>query len=501
MKINTILKGTLILTAAGVISRLLGFFYRIFLTGIIGAEGLGLYQMVSVCALVCMAISNSGISVAISRYSALFAGKNKHNRSRHTLVLGMAVSFFISVLCSLVLYFFSSLLAEYVLKDARCALPLKIMAFMIPLSVIHNCVCSYYIGIGNAVIPAISQLLEQITRIGCVYLVFAVRQSSGLPVTVATGILGLVLGEFFSCLFCITACNFKKKDIIIQNASSLIKDIIKMAVPFSANRIILSILHSLEAILIPAMLRQYGLSVSESISTYGILSGMAFPLIMLPSTLVNSFSQMLLPAVSKASSGSTDSVRRTVHTAFEYSMIIGIFCLGAFIIWGDEAGMLLFNEISVGKYVTALAWMCPFLYISTTLSSILNGMGQTKTTLFLDVTSHMLRILIIIILIPRTGIIGFLLAFLISEIYLAVFCIINTNKLCPVEFDCLRWIIEPCISLAVSIGVCIGLHSYINDTFRSLPAIITLIISGGIMLLTYYFFMFILFAKKGLSPK
>lgn len=494
MKNNTILKGTLILTSAGIISRLLGFYYRIFLTGIIGAEGLGLYQMVFPLVSVCMAVASSGISVAISRYTAAFLSQNNKTKAKNTLVIGMAISVVISLFCTILLYMASGFIAIHILKDVRCTLLIQIISLMLPLGVIHNSISSYYMGKSNALIPAVSQLIEQIIRIGSVILIFHIRESKGLPVTAATGMAGLLCGEIISCLFCLTVCSFHINDFKIKEPFRLAGDIVKMAVPVSANRIILSLFHSMEAILIPSMLRLNGLSTSESLSTYGILSGMAFPLIMLPSTLINSFSAMLLPAVSSATSArKTDSVTHTIQTAYECSMIIGIFCLGAFLIWGDEAGNLLFNEPQVGIYVTAFAWMCPFLYISTTLASILNGLGKTNTTLIIDVTSLLMRIGLIVMLIPQMGIIGFLIAFLISEIYLAIASAMAVHRIYPVTFNVFRWIIQPAISLLIASGAGLYAHHIAAGILPVLPPLILLLGSGAIMTIFYLFFMYIVF--------
>ncbi len=497
MKTNTILKGTLILTCAGIVTRLLGFYYRIFLTGAIGAEGLGLYQMVFPLSSICLAISCSGISIAISRYTAAFTASGNPKRARDSLIIGMILSFCLAALSALILYFASDFIADYIFEDTRSTVLIRILALSIPLAVIHSCIASYYMGKSNAFIPASAQLLEQLFRIGSVLLIFTIRESKGLPVSAATGMAGLLFGEAASCLFSLTVCSLSAKDFRIKKPMELTGKMLHMAVPLSLNRIILSFIHSMEAVLIPAMLRANGLTTAESLSTYGILSGMAFPLIMLPSTLINSFSAMLLPAVSgDGSKRHALSVKKSISTAYKCSMLIGIFCLGAFLIWGDEAGNILFGVPEVGIYVTAFAWICPFLYISTTLSSILNGLGKTKQTLLLDVSTHLLRILLIILLIPKMGITGFLIAFLISEISLALLSALYLNRLYSVTFDVFQLVVKPSFSLAVSAGVGLYFNFILSETVLFDSPLLLLLLSGGIMGAVYCFFVFIFFSGK-----
>ena len=135
MKTNTILKGTLILTCAGIITRLLGFYYRIFLTNTIGAEGLGLYQMVFPLTSICLAICSSGISIAISRYTAahLASGEKKH--SKDSLIIGMLLSLILAAASAAVLFFTAPVIAVHIFNDARCISLIRILSLSIPLAI------------------------------------------------------------------------------------------------------------------------------------------------------------------------------------------------------------------------------------------------------------------------------------------------------------------------------------------------------------------------------
>ena len=76
------LKGTLILTCTGLISRMIGFFYRIFLSHSIGAQGLGLYQLIIPVQTLVLAVTTAGIQTVISRLVAshMALGRTKEAR-------------------------------------------------------------------------------------------------------------------------------------------------------------------------------------------------------------------------------------------------------------------------------------------------------------------------------------------------------------------------------------------------------------------------------------
>lgn len=469
MKISNIVKGTLILTLSGVVTRFLGFYFRIFLTDLIGAEGLGLYQLTLPLIPICMSISCSGISLAISRHG------NNYADSREYTVCGLTISGIISILCSLLIYNFKDFFAIHFFKDTKCSELIGIMAYMVPLSCIHNCITAYYIGISKTHIPAIAQLLEQICRILSVYLIFIIGQNKGFPLTPVHGIMGLLAGELVSALFSLTLFNPRIKDFKCAKRSLIINDIIKTAVPVSGNRIILSIFHSFEAVLIPLLLCSGGHTRAEALTTLGTLTGMALPIIMLPSTLINSFSTLLLPSVS-----GHQNVTYHIITAFKCSLLFGIFCLSGFVFWGNEIGYFLFKEELVGKYVCILGWLCPFLYLCTTLGSIINGMGKTNYTLYLNVSSLIIRIILMITLIPKMQINGYLIAFLVSEIYLSLATALVLYKLNPFSLNMFDLIIIPVLAAFISCGISLFIYQILPFI-----QIVNLVITAFAMLLTY----------------
>lgn len=497
MKINHVLKGTLILTIAGIISRFLGFYYRIYLTKMIGSEGLGLYQMIFPIIAVCMAIAGSGISVSISKYTAAYISQGDPQKARHTLLAGTFLSILLSLMCSAILYFGSSFIANVIFKDERFAMLIKIICAAIPLSVIHNNINSYYIGKDNALIPAISQILEQCIRIGSIYMLFTINTSKNRPITVSTAVYALLFGEIGACLFGMTLFRICRSDLKIKSPIKLCQKIYSMALPISINRITLSLLHSFEAVLIPATLCIFGHSKSESISIYGILSGMAFPLIMLPSTLINSFASLLVPTVSKAASqNKSQKLTHTIFYAYRYSLEIGILCLAIFYNYGYDMGFLLFGEKNVGLYVKAFAWMCPFLYISTTFASILNGLGKTKQTLFMDVTSFLLRLLLITILIPRFGIIGYMIAFLISEVFLAIAYVFSIKKINNIFLKFQTFILRPAIAIIISSILTKLFSIFWRIDFINSNMLFSLLIPCSVTTILYFIFLYILYPFK-----
>ena len=202
-----------------------------------------------------------------------------------------------------------------------------------------------------------------------------------------------------------------------------------MAAPLSLSRVIVNLLQSVEAVYIPDKLQEFGLQRVDALSIYGVLTGMALSLIFFPCAITNSIAVLLLPIVSEAEeSNQKHKISRAISKSITYCSILGFLCTLVFFLFGNYIGNLLFHSSLCGQYITVLGFICPFLYITSTLSSILHGLGKTFQTFLINICSISVRILCIFILIPKIGIHGYLIGLLLSQFLSSVCCIFSLRK-------------------------------------------------------------------------
>lgn len=449
------LHATFYLTAAGFLCRLLGFFYRIFLSNTIGAEGMGIYELIFPIYGLCHAISVSPIQTAISKFTAEEARGNGCFNTRRTLHAGLFLSLSLSSLLALIVWNRSDWIAGCFLFEKRCASLLKIMAVSLPLSSIHSCISGYYYGIQKAGIPSLSQLTEQIVRVFSVYLLVSIAQTNQIPITSIFAVYGLLFGEAASVLFSfLSICLTKNTDSKTATAfwPVQVKNILLLAIPLSLNRLMLTFFQSIESISIPTSLRLYGMSSSSALETYGVFTGMSMHFILFPAAVTNSLAVMLLPAVSEAQSRKNDAkISYMASASLRFCLIIGILFTGIFLVYGSDMGTAVFHNQLAGDYISTLSWLCPFLYVSTTIGSILNGLGKTKTTFLHNMTALCLRILFILILVPKIGMYGYLLGVLVSQLLLMLLHLYSCQKAVKLSFCVFSDIVKPAFCAAASI--------------------------------------------------
>ena len=433
---NMILRGTLLLTIAGVISRIMGFFYRIFLANTIGAEGMGIYQLIFPIYSVCFSLCASGIETAISKLTAEKIATGNPKEASDILKLGISITLTLSISCSLIIFSHAGFLAEVFLKEPRCTELLKILAVTIPFGTTQSCICGYYFGVHKAGVPSFAQLIEQSFRIGCVFLLYHIYLTNQITISPAIAVIGLVFGEIISLIFTVTCFSFQPQKKILSARGSMIsnlKEIFSLSIPLTVSRICINLLASLEATLIPNALKAYGMDSASALSLYGILTGMALPFILFPNALTGSISLMLLPAVSESQAGGhLDTLKNTLQKSFSFCILLGCCCLFFFLIFGNFLGEFIFSNSMAGNFITVLAWLCPFLYLNTTLTSVLNGLGKTSITFFNGITGLFIRIGFIAFTVPVLGIHGYLFGLLASQLFLTAsgsFFIYRTMKM------------------------------------------------------------------------
>lgn len=444
---HPLIAGSFLLTLAGFVSRLIGFFYRMYLSHLFGEEGMGVYQLLGPVMALAFSLTAAGFQTAISKFVAERT-EGYAQASCRPLLMGLSISLPASVLFMFFISQGSEWIAANFLQEPRTASMLRILAFSLPLSAVHACINGYFYGLKKAGIPAITQLVEQLGRVLSVYVLSTIAVLQGSTPTLNVTVIGLVIGEVLSTIITILALlhhlsakpqsytpadgsiNHTTQNISTHTNPSLTYGaLLGMAVPLIANRITLNLLQSVETVSIPANLRLFGYDNSTALSVYGVLTGMAFPLLFFPNAITSSFAVLLLPMISeRISLGDTAGVKKLTAKTIQYCSLLGFSCMAVFLLFGNLLGRVLFHSELAGVFITALSFMCPFLYLNNTLSAILQGMGKVLTLFVINISSLLIRLLFIHAFVPNYGIQGYLWGLLASQLFLSTAYLLITIR-------------------------------------------------------------------------
>ena len=425
---NAIIKGTFILTVTGFISRLIGFFFRMFLSHTFGEEQVGLYQLIFPIYALCFSLSSAGIEIALSRCVAKKIVCGKKKEADTLLYQALFLSTSISLILSILLQRGATFLSIYILGDLRCEEMLRMLSLSLPFASVHSAICGYYLGQKKTKIPAVSQLIEQLGRVIFVYLIYRVLLANHTQPNILPAVIGLAVGELLSAIFCVryfyTRPHTRISVFNIWRRKNLSQELFTLAIPLTSNRVLMNILQSVETISIPLCLQKYGHSNAEALSIYGVLFGMAIPCVFFPTAITNSVSTMLLPTVAQIEAeDNLIRLKQLIQKVIFFGFGLGTICGSVFLLLGSFIGITLFDSILAGDFLQTLAFLCPFLYMNNTLISILNGLGKANNSFLINISGLTIRILGVWLGIAYWGMKGYLWGLLGSQLLVSLLCV------------------------------------------------------------------------------
>lgn len=408
---HKLFRNAAILTVAGFISRIFGFLFRIFLSRSFGEESVGLYQMIFPLYILCLSLSTAGLQTAVSRITAEKTALGHNKEADGVLTAALCLAVVISLIEILVIQDQAGSIAGSLFGDDRCMELILIISYALPFAAVHSCICGRSLGLGDTMLPAASQLIEQCVRILTVVLLWIFLRTCGLTPSIRLAAAGVVAGEMAAALFTVRGLCLQRP------VRAGIRELFAFSAPLTANRTALTLLQSIEAVSIPASLIRYGMSATEAVSLYGVLTGMALPCILFPSALTGSVGTVLLPAVSAAStSGNRRSVFLLLRKAIVSCFSLGLACCLFFLLFGKMIGRFLFHSADAGRFMITLAWICPFLYVNSSLLNAVNGYGRTGTSFLISMSGLLIRIAGVFLAVPQFGIQGYLWALLGAQL-------------------------------------------------------------------------------------
>ncbi len=414
---NVIIKGTLILTIAGILTKLLGFYNRIFLTRIIGVKELGIYQLIFPIYILAISFCCQGIGTTITKHVSYHIGKNNRANSYKIFIYGLTISLTLSTIAMIIIYNLAEPISLHILKNSDCTKLLKIIPIALPFVSVKNCINAYFIGSDRPDIQGISHFTEQLIRVLTAYILAYIVSAPTLNASLAA--ISVVSGEIFSGILSIYF--IYKYKITDKCTNKLAKSnkikFLQDALPITTNNLIFTLFASLEAIILPSMLFKYYGNNNTSMELFGMITGIVIPFLLFPATITTSLSTMLLPAISNAKAhNNANKIKSAIISCGSFSIFLGIIAFAGYSLLGEWACTIAFKNSSAGTLLANMSFLCPFIYLSGIFSTILNGIDKAFINLMINIIGLIVRIIFTVTLVPINGISSYIIGMFCSYV-------------------------------------------------------------------------------------
>ena len=446
-----------ILTITSLLLRSIGILFRIYVSNRIGAEGMGLYQLIISVYVLAASFAGSGLTTAVTRLCADELAYQRYHTANRILYIAVLLSIIIGIASGILIYIGADSIATCFLHDSRAVSSLRILTFSLPFMGASSCIKGYFLAKRNVVSSSVSQILEQVVRIVSILLILEFQSVTTVEDACFAVLLGDSIAEAISCLFmvicyCVDQCRPNHNDN--ERYHRPIRRILHIALPITGGRYVSSGLRTVENILVPDTLYRFTHSRETALSQFGMLKGMALPLIFFPSSFLTAFTSLLIPEISQANAlSNTKHLRRTVERAVHLTLLSSYLISGIFLVLAHPLAELIYHDRDVGNMLLWLAPLAPIMYLESVVVGILKGLDQQTHSLFYSILDSGSRILLIVLFVPHYGIYGFYSVMVVSNL---LTCLLNTGRMCKVTAlkICIgKWIMRPLIALVISCGI------------------------------------------------
>ncbi len=409
-----------VLAASNILLQIMGFAYRIALSRLAGAEGMGVHalsmQVYSVLYSVCI----SGAAVAVTTLSArLYIKSGIHSVQR---LMRFAATVFLIILAVMTcpVLMLREGIAVTLLGDGRASMALWLIPLCIMLTGLENVMKSALLGMGKVRRTAVSELVEQGIRFTLVILLLSNLSNGDYEYIAFLIVVGMTLSEIFSVSFLgISFFRFLKKEGKLSRpyASPIAKRFFDIALPSAMTSICATLLSSASTVIFPARLMVAGFSNSEAVSMLGVISGMAEPLMSLPMAFVGAMCTVLMPSISGRSEiGDINGVRRKSNKAIRVAALFSL-ATALMIPFASVLCEALFKQRITLLLAVMLGVKTVIGYFLVVTISILNGIYEHKRVLLNSIIGELLQLGLIWMLtaVPELNIYGYLAGMVVGD--------------------------------------------------------------------------------------
>ena len=423
-KAESFLKGTLILTVASFVVKVIGSLNWIFVSRILGGEGIGLYQMAFPIYFFAMSISQAGVPVAISIITAERVALKDVFGARRVFRISMTLMVFTGLLFSLLTYFGAGWLIEWqFIRDPRAYMAVVALSPTIFFVTLLASSRGYLQGWQRMTPTAVSQIVEQIFRVLTMVLFASLLLPMGLDYAAAGASLGAFAGAIGGLLVLVYYHWKLDKDIEREYGPNLappqgeapaplgaiVRRIFSLALPVSAASIMLPIVSNLDLLIVPQRLEVAGYTVPQATELFGYLTGMAVPLVNLATILTASLAVSIVPAISEARA--LKDTQRVYNQTAAAVRISNFVCFPAFVVvfvLATPISTLIYNAPGAGPAVLVSSFSIVLLGLHQVSTAVLQGLGHPKIPMINMILAAAVKVALnwILTAIPWLGIMG-----------------------------------------------------------------------------------------------
>ena len=471
----TIFYSALLLTGVNLLLRMVGTSFQVYLSGTIGAEGVGLLQLVLSVGSMALVAGMAGIRTATMYLTAEEIGKRRSANVIWVLSGCTVYSLIASISVSAVVYLGAPFIAQHWIGNPNVVDSLRLLAAFLPVNCLCGVMIGYFTGANRIKTLAAVEVAEQFCTMVCTVLLlqFWARhdpERSCLAVVMGSGI-GACL-----TLCCLIVLRLLEKQAPFQRISVQSR-LLDTAVPLAIADDLRTGISTVENLIVPKRLALYP-GTESPLAAFGTVCGMVFPILTFPMALLFGLTELLIPELARCNAaGSKQRIDYLVKRSLRIALLFGTLCALILYLCAESLCMKLYGSAEAGTYLKWFSPLAVMLYCDAVTDAMIKGLGEQKASVRYNILTNTMDVVFLYLLLPHYGIFGYFISFTVTHV---INFLLSIRRLLRITSISIR--ISAPVLTALSAVVTVALCRTIPNAAIQIPSAIAVL--GSLLVLT-----------------
>ena len=412
---------TFILLLSSIILQIITTFFNIYISNTIGEEAVGVFSLVMSVYVFGITLASAGINIASTRIVAEELACKNEVGAKTAAKRCLFFSLIFGISASLIFFILADFITIRCLHNRISKNIIYLICIALPFISMSAAINGYFTAVRRVYKNAIAKFGEEIVKIICAVFFLKTFMPNNANHACYILILADVLSEITSFFHLYILYLRDTRGSLIESRykdlDSYNRRILRITIPVALTSYLRSGLNTIKQLIIPSSLQRSGMNASNSLITYGIVNGMAMPIIMFPVILVISFSGLLVPEFSRYHAQGRYQKIRSVSSiilicTLIFSLLVAIFIF----VFSDELSNLIYHKTEIAKYLRILAPLIIVMYLDILIDAILKGLDAQIDVMIVNILDCAISIAFIYFLVPILGFSGYIISIFISEV-------------------------------------------------------------------------------------
>lgn len=405
----------LLLTLVNLLLRAAGTSFQVYLSGRIGAAGIGLLQLVMSVGSLAMVAGTGGIRTATMYLTAEELGRKKPQNVMWILSSCILYSVLFSGVVAILLYTCAPYISEHWIGDVRTLDALRLFAAFLPTTCLCGVMTGYFTAANRIGTLAAIEVAEQLCSMASTLLLLSCWAGTDPGRSCQAVVLGSALGGVLT-LICLIFLRLREHPDTTAAPINVAKRLGQTAIPLAVADDLRTGISTLENLMVPKRLAK-NTGIIDPLAAFGIVSGMVFPVLTFPACILYGLAELLIPELARcAAAGSRRRISHVVRRCLKVTMLYGLVFCGIMYLTAEPLCMVLYHNAQAGKFLKLYSLLIPILYCDTITDAMTKGLGQQKICVRYNILTNTMDVIFLYLLLPEYGMMGYFFSFLVTHL-------------------------------------------------------------------------------------